>query len=159
VAALTQDKIDAAVCYINNEPIQLSRMGKAINVINVADYANLVSNGIVTNEETIAKRPELVRGMLRAFIHGVRDTIDKPDEAFAISQKFIEGLGKDAETDATQKQVLTASIELWKAPKLGASDPAAWQTTVAVLKQMQLLTSDTPVDTLFTNRFIDEVSK
>ena len=58
-----------------------------------------------------------------------------------------------------KEQVLAASIELWKAPKLGASDPAAWQTTVAVLKQMKLLTSDVPADKLYTNRFVDEVSK
>ena len=159
VAALTQGKVDAAVCYANNEPIQLRRMGKNVNVISIADYTNLVSNGLVTNEETIAKRPELVRAMLRAFLRGLRDTIDKPDEAFTISKKFIEGLGKDADTDAAQREVLAASIELWKAPKLGASDPAAWQATVAVLKQMKLLTSDVPADKLYTNRFADEVNK
>jgi NitT/TauT family transport system substrate-binding protein len=92
-------------------------------------------------------------------LRGLRDTINNPDEAFTISQKFVEGLGKDAETDAAQKQVLAASIELWKAPKLGVSDPAAWQTTVAVLEQMKLLTSDVPADKLYTNRFVDEVNK
>jgi NitT/TauT family transport system substrate-binding protein len=159
VAALTQGKVDAAVCYINNEPIQLRSMGEKINIISVADYANMVSNGLVTNEETIAKRPELVRAMLRAFLHGLRDTINNPDEAFTISQKFVEGLGKNAETDAAQKQVLAASIALWKSNKPGESDPAAWQTTVDVLKQMKLLTTDVPVDKLYTNQFVDELTQ
>ncbi len=159
VAALTQDKVDAAVCYANNEPIQLKRMGKSINIISVAEYTNLVSNGIVTNEETIATRPDLVRAMVRAFLRGLRDTINNPDEAFTISKKFIEGLGKDAETDAAQKQVLAASIALWKAPQLGASDPTAWQTTVTVLKQMKLLTGDVSADKLYTNQFVDEVNR
>jgi len=159
VAALTQDKVDAAVCYANNEPIQLKRLGKSINVIPVADYTNLVSNGIVTNEETDAQRPELIRAMIRAFLRGLRDTINNPDEAFAISRKFVDGLGKDAETDAAQKQVLAASIELWKAPQLGTPDRAAWQTTVDVLRQMKLLTSDVPIDKLYTSRFVDEVNK
>jgi NitT/TauT family transport system substrate-binding protein len=157
VAALTQDKVDAAVCYANNEPIQLKRAGKSINVIAVADYTNLVSNGIVTNEETIAKKPDLVRGMVRGLLRGLRDVINNPDEAFTISKKFVEGLGKDAETDAAQKQVLAASIELWKSPKPGAPDPAAWQTTVDVLKQMKLLTGDVPADKLYTSRFVDEI--
>jgi len=157
VAALSQGKVDAAVVYINNEPIQLRRAGKTINIISVADYANLVSNGLVTNEDTIAKRPELVRAMLRAFLRGLRETIDNPDEAFATCKKFVSGLGKDAETDAAQRQVLEASIELWKAPKPGASDPAAWQTTLAALRQMKLLTSDIPADKLYNNRFIDEI--
>lgn len=159
VAALLQDKVDAAVIYVNNEPIQLSRAGKNVNVIAVSDYTNLVANGIVTNEETIAKRPELVRAFLRAFLHGLRDTIDKRDEAFAICKKYVDGLGKDAEIDAAQQQVLAASIELWKAPRLGVSDPAAWQTTIAVLKQMKLITGDAPLDKVYTNRFVDEVSK
>ena len=159
VAALTQGKVDAAVCYVNNEPIQLRAMGEKINIISVADYANMVSNGLVTNEETIAKRPELVRAMLRAFLHGLRDTINNPDEAFTISNKFIEGLGKDAQTDTTQKQVLAASIELWKSNKPGESDPAAWQTTVDVLKQMKLLTTDVALDKLYTNRFVDELTQ
>jgi NitT/TauT family transport system substrate-binding protein len=159
VAALLQDKVDAAVIYVNNEPIQLRRAGKDVNVIAVSDYTNLVGNGIVTNEDTIAKRPELVRGMLRAFLHGLRDTINNPDEAFAVCQKYVEGLGKDAETDAAQRQILAASIDLWKAPRLGVSDPAAWQTTLDVLKQMKLLTNDIPADQLYTNRFVDEVTR
>ena len=158
VAALTQGTVDAAVCYINNEPIQLRRAGKSVNVIQVADYTNMVSNGIVTNEDTIAKRPELIQAMLRAFLRGLRDTINNPDEAFTISKKFVEGLGKDAETDAAQKLVLAASIELWKAPRLGASDPSAWQTTVDVLKQMKLLTGDVLADKLYTNQFVDRVN-
>ena len=159
VAALAQGKIDAAVIYINNEPIQLQRAGHKVNLILVSDYTSMVGNGIVTNEDTIARRPELVRGLLRAFLRGLRDTLDQPENAFAICNKYIEGLGKDAATDAAQKDVLMASIALWKANKLGASDPAAWQTTVAVLKQMKLLSGDIAADKLFTNRFIDELAK
>ena len=159
VAALTQGKIDAAVIYINNEPIQLERAGHKLNLILVSDYTNMVGNGIVTNEDTLAKRPELVRGLLRAFLRGLRDTLDQPEDAFVICKKYIEGLGKDAATDAAQKDVLAASIALWKTDRPGASDPAAWQTTVAVLKQMKLLSGDLPADQLYTNRFIDELAK
>jgi NitT/TauT family transport system substrate-binding protein len=158
VAALSEGKVDAAVVYINNEPIQLERAGKAINIILVSDYTNMVANGLVTNEDTIAKRPDLVVRMLGAFLHGLQDTINQPDAAFETCKKFVDGLGKDAETDAAQKQVLAASIALWKAPKLGESDPAAWQTTVAVLKQMGLLSGNVSPDTLYTNRFVDQVT-
>ncbi len=159
VAALSQGKVDAAICYSNNEPIQLRRQGYAVNEIAVSDYVNLVANGIVTNEDTIAKRPALVTGMLRAFLHGLRDTIANPDEAFTISKKYIQGLGKDPNTDAAQKEVLQASIDLWKAAKPGMSDPTAWQNTVEVLKQMKLVTGDVAVDKLYTNQFVQEASR
>jgi len=159
VAALTQGKVDAAIVYSNNEPIQLGRAGYAIKLIEVSDYANLVSNGIVTNEETIAQRPDLVSAMLRAFLHGLRDTIEDPDEAFEICKQYIEGLGVDAETDAAQREVLAASIDLWDAPRLGASDPAAWQTTLDVLEQMGLVTGEMTASQVYTNRFVDQVSE
>ncbi len=158
VAALTQGKVDAAIVYSNNEPIQLGRAGYAIKLIEVSDYANLVSNGIVTNEETIAQRPDLVSAMLRAFLHGLRDTIEDPDGAFEICKKYIEGLGVDAETDAAQRDVLAASIDLWDAPRLGASDPAAWQTTLDVLEQMGRVTGEMTASQVYTNRFVDQVS-
>ncbi len=157
VAALVQGKVDAAVIYVNNEPIQLQRAGHKVNLILVSDYTNMVGNGIVTNEDTLARQPALMRGLLRAFLRGLRDTLDRPDEAFTICKKFIEGLGKDEATDAAQRDVLSASIALWRSDRLGASDPAAWQTTVAVLQQMKLLTGDISADKLYTNRFVDEI--
>ena len=157
VAALSEGQIDTAICYINNEPIQLERAGHAIDIIHVADYANLVSNGLVTNETTIAENPELIEGLLRAFLHGLQDTIDDPDDAFEIAKKYIDGLGTDAEIEATQREVLAASIELWQSDTIGESDPVAWQTTLDALHQMDLLSADIPVDEVYTNRFVDAV--
>lgn len=154
VAALLEDRVDAAIIYVNNEPIQLQRAGKTVNVIPIADYANLVSNGIVTNEDTIARCPELVGGLTRALAQGIKDTIANPDEAFEICKKFVTGLDT-ADVAAAQKQVLAASVELWKTDKIGYSDPANWQTTIAVLKQMGLLTGEVDVNKVFTNRFVE----
>ena len=53
----------------------LAQRGEAINVIAVADYANLVANGVLTNEQTVAEEPELVEGFVRAFLRGLQDTL------------------------------------------------------------------------------------
>jgi NitT/TauT family transport system substrate-binding protein len=154
IAALTEDKVDAAIIYVNNEPIQLQQAGRMVDVIAIADYANLVSNGIVTNEDTIAKRPELISRLTRPLKRGIAEAIADPDKAFEICQKFVTGLDA-ADVAATQKKVLLASIELWKTDKIGHSDPARWQTTIEVLKQMGLLTTEVELDKVFTNRFVD----
>lgn len=154
VAALTQGTVDAAIIYVNNEPIQLRRAGHAVDVIAISDYANLVSNGIVTNEETIAKRPELVTRFVRALARGIADAIADPDQAFETCKKFVTGLDAP-DVAATQREVLQASIALWKTDQLGRSDPANWQTTLAVLKAMGLLTTDVELDKVFTNRFVE----
>ena len=124
--------------------------GEAIDVIAVADYANLVANGVLTNEQTIAQEPELVEGFVRAFLRGLQDTLDDPDMAFETSRRFVEGLTDD------RRGVLDASLALWRAEPLGRADPAAWQETHDLLLSMGLL--DAPldnIDALYTNEFVE----
>ena len=158
VSALKQKQVDAVVGYVNNEPIQLRAAGYDVNVIAVSDYISMVANGIVTNEQTIKDKPELVRGFVRALLRGLQDTIADPDTAFKISTKYVEGLGADPKSDAIQRQVLTESIKLWTADKPGRTDAAAWDTTQEVLINMGLLKDKLDSSTLFTNQFIDEVN-
>ena len=157
VAALQQGQVDAVVGYVNNEPFVLRAAGMDVNVIPVSDYVSLVANGLVTNEQTIQKNPQLIRGFVRAFLHGLRDAIADPELAFNTSKKFVDGLGSNPQQDDIQRQVLAESIKLWQAPNLGQSNPAAWDETQQVLIDMGLLKEKIPNDQLFTNQFVDEV--
>jgi NitT/TauT family transport system substrate-binding protein len=158
VAALQQGQVDAVVVYVNNEPIQLRAAGLAINEIDVSDYVSMVANGIVTNEQTIQDKPQLVRKFVQALEHGIRDAIANPDEAFQISTRYVEGLGQDPKADAIQRQVLNESIKLWQTNAIGHSEPAAWDTTQEVLISMGLLKSKIDSSQLFTNTFSDETT-
>src|SRR5512135_1155940 len=157
VAALQQGKVDAAVVYINNEPIQLRAAGLDVNVIPVSDYLALVANGIVTNEKTIKENPQLVRGFVRAVLRGLKDALDDPELAFNTFKKYVEGLGRDPQKDEIQRQVLSETLKLWQAPVLGRTDPAVWDQTQQVLIDMGLLQVKIPNEQLFTNQFVDEV--
>jgi len=155
VAALQQGKVDAAVVYINNEPIQLRAAGLNVNVIDVSDAVTMVANGIVTNEQTIKDKPELVRGFVRALLRGLADAVADPELAFNTSKKYVEGLGSDPAKDEIQRQVLAASIKLWQGGVPGASDAAAWDTTQEVLMNMGLLTAKIDNAQLYTNQFVE----
>ncbi len=159
VAALEEGQVDAAICYAMNEPVQLRAAGKEINVIYVADYANLVSNGLITNEKTIEQRPELVQGMVRAALRGLAYTLDHPDEAFAIALKQVPEAAADAETEAVNRAILDESINFWRAPlsELGRSVEAEWQASEQVMEHMGLVAPGTDVTDMFTNRFVVEV--
>jgi NitT/TauT family transport system substrate-binding protein len=150
IEVLLADRVDAAVVYANNEPVQLAAMGEEINVFYVADYANLVANGIVTNEQTIAGNPELVRGFVRATLRGLADTLAQPEEAYEISKKYVDGL------DDGRIGVLAASLDLWRAETLGLTNAAAWRETEQLLLALGLL--DGALDDLaaaYTNRFVE----
>ncbi|WP_374686969.1 ABC transporter substrate-binding protein [Promineifilum sp.] len=149
VESLLSDQSEVVVVYVNNEPVQLRDQGIAINMLEVADYANLVANGVITNEDTIAQNPELVRGFVRAFLRGLQDTLDDPAAAYEISKQFVEGL------DDSRRGVLDASIELWRADPLGQTDPASWTETQELLLQMGLLDAPVPdLEQMYTNDFV-----
>ena len=149
VESLRTGQSEAVVGYVNNEPVQLAAMGETINVIDVADYTDMVANGVITNETILAENPELVEGFVRATLHGLADTLDNPEEAYEISKQYVEGL------DDGRMNVLEASLPLWQAETLGVTDAAAWEQTQAVLLEIGFL--DEPVENLeaaFTNEFV-----
>ncbi len=153
VEALVADQEEAVVIYVANEPVQLRSMGYEVDVIPVSDYMQLVSNGLITNEQTIRENPDLVRRMVQAMMSGIRYTVTHPTDAFEISTEFVEGL-KDADTQV-QMEVLEASIQLYKRENLGYSDLESWQNMQDVLLDMGMLTKPLDLEAAFTNEFVD----
>src|SRR3990170_4253468 len=150
--ALQAGQVEAAVVYANNEPIVLASQGFPVNVLRVADYVTLASNGIITNEATLRDDPELVRRMLRAAVRGLQDTLDDPDAAFEICKGYVEGLSGEAE--AIQRQVLAESLLFWKADRLGYSQPAAWENMQRVMIEAGLLAGPQDLARAYTNEFV-----
>lgn len=149
-AALTAGTVDAAIVYANNEPIKLAAQGEQLNTILIADYIQLASNGLATNEQTIKDRPELVDGMVVAIQKGLADTIADPAAAVATSLKYI-----DPAPDAViARKVLDASIAMWQTDAPGVSSLERWQTTYDVLLKMGLITTPIKLEEAFTNDFV-----
>ncbi len=153
VEALISGQDQAVVIYANNEPIQLAAQGYTIDLLKVADYVQLASNGLVTNEKTLAENPELVRRMTRAILRGMNYVIQNRDKAYEICTKYIPGLTESDER--VQREILRATIVYWQAEKIGYSDPSAWQNMHDLLLEMGLLQQALPIDQAFTNQFIN----
>lgn len=150
--AIAADRVQAAVVYIANEPLKLRAEGYDLTELRVADYVQLAGNGLITSEKLLTENPALVRRMVAAFLKGLEDTIAHPDEAYEIAKGYVENLAQADE--ALQKQVLLTSIELWRAERLGYSDPQAWENMQDVLLEMGLLTEPLDLSRAFTNEFL-----
>jgi NitT/TauT family transport system substrate-binding protein len=159
VAALEEGLVDAAICYAMNEPVQMRLAGEDLNIIYVADYANLVSNGLITNEETIKQHPELVQGMVRAALRGLAYTLQHPDEAFQITIKQVPEAAGDSKAEAVNRAILAESIKFWQAPsgELGHSDEAEWLASQQIMEKMGLVSPAGQVTDMFTNQFVVQV--
>jgi NitT/TauT family transport system substrate-binding protein len=152
VEALATDQEQAAVIYIANEPVILKSKGYQVNVMQVSDYLELVGNGLITNENTLAQKPDLVQRMVRATLHGIQDTIANPDEAFEISKKYVENLAQADQK--VQKEILTTSIGLWQSPRPGYSELQAWENMQKVLLDMKLLNQPLDLSKAFDNGYL-----
>ena len=149
VEALAAGQEQAAVIYITNEPVQLKAQGYDINVLRLADYRQLVSNGLITNEKTLQANHGLVRKMISATLQGIQYTRAHQDEAYEISKKYVENL---ANADPViQKQVLATSIEIWQLEHPGYSDPQAWQNMQDILLKMDLLKQPLDLNKAYSN--------
>jgi NitT/TauT family transport system substrate-binding protein len=151
VEALVADQVDAAVIYVTNEPIQLAVQGYEINVIPVADYALLASNGLITNETVLKENPDLVAHMVEAMLRGIKFTSTHPEEAFEDSKNFVEGLAQSDQD--VQQAVLAASVALYQLEPLGYSDPTAWENMENLLLDMGLLTTSLDLEAAYSNEF------
>lgn len=152
VEALVTGREDGVVVYANNEPIQLDALGYDVRTFPVKDYVSLASNGILTNEQTIAENPELVGNFVHAVMRGLEFTLAAPGEAFAISRKYIPDLQESQWK--TQFEVLNKSIEYWKSRNPGKSDAQAWENMQEVLLKMGLLKAPIDIEKAYTNKFV-----
>lgn len=154
-AAVSEDKVDAAVDYAVNGPVVLALEGTPTYQIALDDYLVVPANGLVTNERTIEQRPELVQGMVRATQKAIAYTLANPEEAFAIALQAVPEAGGDNE--AASRAVFDASLAYWtpqKGATPGATNVADWQAAAEFMQRIGLVDAVIPADTLFTNQFV-----
>ena len=92
--------VDAAVVYINNEPLQIQERldsgdcGEvaAINVVAVASQVDLVSNGLITSADLLGRDPGRVGRMARSLSRALQATINNPAHAYLVSLDYVDNL-------------------------------------------------------------------
>ena len=154
-ASVQQGQVDGAMVYIANEPIQLRNEGIDVTVIEISDYVDLVANGLVVGDKLLAEQPDVAGKMTRATLRGLQYTIENPDEAFEMVRQIIPEI---TDEDApVQRQVLDASIELWRTDQPGKTSPQAWQESIDFMKATGLLnaSSEIQANSLYSNQFVD----
>jgi NitT/TauT family transport system substrate-binding protein len=152
VTALVAGQEDAVVIYVANEPLQISKAGVDYTLFKVSDSVELVGNGLITNEKTIQENPELVKKMVRATLKGIQYTEDHPDEAYTISEKYVENLSSG--DPQLQMQILKNSIDMWTQKDAGFTDPKGWENMQSILIKMGLLSQPLDLNAAYSNEYL-----
>lgn len=154
VTSVANHKVDAAVGYATNEPVEIRHEGYQINELDVYKYANIAGAGMAAGNSEIAKHPAAVRAFVRATLHGLADTLRDPQAAFAITLRAVPQL---AAQRSVQRAVLQRSLSFWQPEAghpLGWVDPAVWTTTARLLYQFKQIPHAVQSTPYYTNRFI-----
>jgi NitT/TauT family transport system substrate-binding protein len=157
VEMLASGKIDAAVIYVANEPVQLQLLGYSTDLIRVSDSISMIGNGLITNEKTLKENPDLVKRMAAALVKSIEYTEANPDESYEICKKYVDNLA-NADNQELQKQVMIESIALYKDVdnrKTGVSSETAWINMSDVMKRMGLIRESVDPHNAYTNEFVE----
>ncbi|MCY4073331.1 MAG: ABC transporter substrate-binding protein [Chloroflexi bacterium] len=97
--------VDAAVVYVNNEPLQIrDRLAagdcgdvRGITVVSVASQVDLVSNGLIVSADLAGRDPDKVQRLVSGFNSALKATISNPANAYLASGTFVETLPGEPE--------------------------------------------------------------
>jgi NitT/TauT family transport system substrate-binding protein len=116
---LASGEVDAITGFSFSSYINLKDRGVPANDITVllmADYGvNLYGNTIIVNPKFAAEKPEAVKGFIRAFLKGLKDTIANPATAVESVIKRNDVAKKDVELErlqiALKDNILTPEVK------------------------------------------------
>jgi NitT/TauT family transport system substrate-binding protein len=116
---LASGEVDAITGFSFSSYINLKDRGVPANDITVllmADYGvNLYGNTIIVNPKFAAEKPEAVKGFIRAFLKGLKDTVANPTSAVESVLKRNDVAKKDVELErlqiALKENILTPEVK------------------------------------------------
>ena len=132
---LQNGQVDAITGFSFSSFINLKTMGVPIDdivVMLMADHGvNLYGNTIIVNPKFAADKPDAVKGFLRAFLKGLKDTVKDPSTATDSVIKRNDIAKKPVELErlrmALKDNILTAEV---KANGYGAVDNARLEKAI-----------------------------
>jgi NitT/TauT family transport system substrate-binding protein len=124
---LQSGQVDAITGLSFSSFVNLKAMGVPANdlvVMLMADHGvDLYGNAIIVNPKFAADKPDAVKGFLRAFINGLKDTVKNPTRAVDSALERMDGAKKAVEIErlrmAIKDSILTPEV---KAHGYGAID-------------------------------------
>jgi putative riboflavin transport system substrate-binding protein len=155
-AAVTQDAVQAATGFANNEPVQLRLSGVDVNVLRVDSIVPLPGNGLISSTDTIEAKGDALSGFIAATLRAMEEIKAKPEVGLDAAIKQVPDLAASRETQAA---ILDATIEVWSGPAqeargLGAIEPADWEKSVEFLSELDLVPNPVTVEQLIHTGFL-----
>lgn len=138
IPSLITKKVDAVVCFYNNEPVQLKNQGYQITEWRVKDFSRMVGAAFISSDSLLNGKNDLFRRFVTALNGALKWTAENRDDALSIAFSTINNL--KPEDRPFWKQVLDKTIELYSSPDgYGSLDNKRYDETIGLLMNLNLL--------------------
>jgi ABC-type nitrate/sulfonate/bicarbonate transport system substrate-binding protein len=155
LALLDQEQIDLAWIFYAWQGVQAERENIDLDVIMMQDWIDCIPDYytpvLITSEETIAERPQLVRLFLRAVSRGYQFAVENPEDAAAILLAAVPELDSE----------LVYASQAWISPRYqaealrwGEQSLGVWQDYSNWMLENDILAEAIDADAAFTNEFL-----
>ncbi len=155
IAPIVDGKADVLDAWAINEIVTLKERNIAYNAIFPAEYGiDFYPDVIFTTEDTIAKKPDLVKRFLAATVRGMQTAVDDPNAAVTISVKYDK-----TEPAKTQELAMHQSVALLAPAKAkpGSMQSSVWAATYKMLQDQKLLKKEIDVQKAYTLTFLEQI--
>ena len=148
LAAVSNDAVDAATGFANNEPVQLERSGEKVVILRVDQVTPLPGPGLIAGTTTLEAKREPIAAFVAATLQAMEEIVARPEVGLEAALVAVPELASDREGQAA---ILDATIESWKAPLsstrgLGAIDRDGWTKSIEYMTKLGLVARPVTVD-------------
>ncbi len=155
--ALISGSVDACIgCYFSHESFVMENRGFPVEILRmeewgVPDFYELV---VVTSEDTLKDRPDVVERFVRAVVKGYRDAAADPDAAVEV---LLRRTGDEVDP-AIERPGIKVIAPLWKnGVPVGWQTADRWQEFAGWMNANGLLENPVDGEAAFTNQFVEMV--
>lgn len=152
---ISERQIDIAWIFYGWQGIQAEQKGIDLNIVMMKDYFECIPDYytpvVITSEQIIADKPEVVKALLQALTLGYDFAIEKPEEAAQLLLTSVPEL--DEELVSASQHWLS---EYYKAdaPRWGEQKESIWQGYTDWMVENGILLEPISVSDAFTNDFL-----
>ena len=116
-----------------------------------------MAQAVLASDDTIASRPEMVRGFVRALIRAVNDIVSDPAAA---AREYVALVPQHEGREAAVAAIMTAYTEKVYPPAegvpFGGFDPERLAAVQKFYMENSIVTAAVPIEDLYTNDFVAE---
>jgi NitT/TauT family transport system substrate-binding protein len=161
---LMDKQVDGVFGYVNTIRFSAKLMHVSDNQIRYIKYGDygmdLYSNAIIVSKKLTKEHPEVVRGLIAAINHGLKDALKDPKAAIDAVAKREPLIKKDVELERLEATLHDEmnSPEIAKIG-LGNVDRARLEKSIKILVDAENLPRTPTVDEIYTDKFMPPVSE